>query len=157
MCKSRLLFLFRRPNYRDIKLDSSTRFQSLFPAVSSRCLSSYLYAKFHKLQSRIQWSELFTISERRIPGKIRVFRNISTTKCVYTGVHFASHELPPATRLSYRLLPVVKPYRSKRSSVGHFVGVTIDKKTAFILVCCALSIIFERHNRYTVYYTKTKH
>lgn len=85
-------------------------------------------------------------------GKIHVFRNISATKCVYTGVHFASLELPPAIRLSYRLLPVVKPYRSKRSSVGHFAGITIDKKTAFILgVCCASSIIFERrHNQYYI-------
>lgn len=115
-------------------------------------VNTYLYAKFHKLQSHIQWSELFTISERRIPGKIHVFRNISTTKCVYTGVHFASLELPPAIRLSYRLLPVVKPYRSKRSSVGHFAGITIDKKAAFILgVCCASSIIFERrHNQYYI-------
>lgn len=69
--------------------------QSLLSAVSSCCSSSGEYISLHEV-SQITvacpwWSVLFTISERRTPGKIPgVFRNISTTKCIYTGVRFAS-------------------------------------------------------------------
>jgi len=105
-------------------------------AVSS-CLSSrvghlgkYVSVRFHKFQSHIRNGWTFTISERRTRGE-----NISTywLQNVYGRRSLGGKEPPTfilpldhtrfqlrfcattAVRLSYRLLPVVKLYRSKWS------------------------------------------